>query len=201
MMRLSRPVFTLELVRIAIDIRRINEFGVGTYTRNAIRTLARLDHENDLPHRHSGKAARTEGLPANFKTLPAQPNEFSLSNFELHRLLKRFHCNLLHVPHLFWKPKRFRVRRGHGARSVFDDLYRVDSHSTVKRSVHFKFTKRVLHHAARIFAVYNFSKKDTERLFRVPAEKIEVIYNAIDGPLRLGHASVGEREFIAKRHR
>jgi len=34
-------------VRVAVDIRRITEFGVGTYTRNAIRTLARLDHENE----------------------------------------------------------------------------------------------------------------------------------------------------------
>ncbi len=34
-------------MRVAIDIRRITEFGVGTYTRNAIRTLARLDHENE----------------------------------------------------------------------------------------------------------------------------------------------------------
>ena len=30
-------------MRVAIDIRRISEFGHGTYTRNAIRTLARLD--------------------------------------------------------------------------------------------------------------------------------------------------------------
>ena len=34
-------------MRVAIDIRRITEFGVGTYTRNAIRTLARLDHDNE----------------------------------------------------------------------------------------------------------------------------------------------------------
>jgi hypothetical protein len=34
-------------VKIAIDIRRITEFGVGTYTRNIIRALARLDHENE----------------------------------------------------------------------------------------------------------------------------------------------------------
>ena len=58
-------------MRIAIDIRRINEFGVGTYTRNAIRTLARLDKENEyfligIP----GKLPGTEGLPANFKTCP-----------------------------------------------------------------------------------------------------------------------------------
>jgi len=34
-------------VKIAIDIRRITEFGVGTYTRNIVRALARLDHQNE----------------------------------------------------------------------------------------------------------------------------------------------------------
>jgi hypothetical protein len=40
-------VVTITLVRIAIDIRRMNEFGVGTYTRNIVRMLARLDTENE----------------------------------------------------------------------------------------------------------------------------------------------------------
>ena len=34
-------------MKVAIDIRRINEFGVGTYTRNVVRALSRLDHENE----------------------------------------------------------------------------------------------------------------------------------------------------------
>ena len=33
-------------VKIAIDIRRMTEFGVGTYIRNVVRTLGRLDREN-----------------------------------------------------------------------------------------------------------------------------------------------------------
>ena len=154
-------------MRIAIDIRRIGEFGVGTYTRNAIRTLARLDRENEyfligIP----GKVAGTETLPANFKMLPAQPNEFSIrSYFELHQLLKRFRCDLLHVPHLFWKPQGIPCPYVVTVHDLLDHMYRVNSHSNVKRNLHFQFTKRVLHNAARIFAVSNFSKKDTERLF------------------------------------
>src|ERR1035438_9439178 len=35
-------------VKIAIDIRRMTEFGVGTYIRNVVRTLGRLDHENEF---------------------------------------------------------------------------------------------------------------------------------------------------------
>ncbi len=189
-------------LRVAIDIRRITEFGVGTYTRNAIRTLARLDHDNEyfligIP----GKLGDIEALPRNFITVPAQPNEFSIASYlELHRILKQNRCDLLHVPHLFWKPQRIPCPYVVTVHDLFDHMYRVNSQSEVKRSFYFQFTKRVLQRAARIFAVSNFSKKDTERLFRVPARKIEVIYNAIDDRFRLGHATNAEREFIAERY-
>jgi glycosyltransferase involved in cell wall biosynthesis len=189
-------------VRVAIDIRRITEFGVGTYTRNAIRTLARLDHENEyfligIP----GMLGEMGALPPNFITVPGQPNEFSVASYlELHRILKQNNCDLLHVPHLFWKPQGIPCPYVVTVHDLLDHMYRVNSQSGVKRSMHFQFTRRVLQRAARIFAVSNFSKADTVRLFHVPAEKIEVIYNAIDDSFRLGHASDAEREFIAERY-
>jgi glycosyltransferase involved in cell wall biosynthesis len=195
-------------LRVAIDIRRITEFGVGTYTRNAIRTLARLDHDNEyfligIPDNLGprGKIGDIGPLPPNFITVPAQPNEFSVASYlELHRILKDNRCDLLHVPHLFWKPQGIPCPYVVTVHDLLDHMYRVNSQSSLKRSLHFQFTKRVLHHAARIFAVSNFSKADTVRLFNVPSQKIEVIYNAIDDRFRQGHASEAEREFIAERY-
>lgn len=189
-------------MRVAIDIRRITEFGVGTYTRNAIRTLARLDHDNEyfligIP----GKFGDIGELPPNFVTIPAQPNELSLASYlELHSILKKHGCDLLHVPHLFWKPQGIPCPYVVTVHDLLDHMYRVNSHSTVKRNMHFQFTRRVLRHAARIFAVSNFSKADTVRIFRIKPEKIEVIYNAIDDRFRMGHASDAERQFIAERY-
>ena len=189
-------------MRVAIDIRRINEFGVGTYTRNAIRTLARLDNFNEyfllgIP----GKLGDIEPLPPNFITVPAHPNEFSLNSYlELNRILKHHRCDLLHVPHLFWKPQAIPCPYVVTVHDLLDHLYRVNSASSMKRSLHFQFTKRVLNHAARIFAVSNFSKKDTERIFSVPANKIEVIYNALDDRFRLGHATEADSKLIAERY-
>jgi len=37
-----RSVVKMPSVKIAIDIRRMTEFGVGTYIRNVVRTLGRL---------------------------------------------------------------------------------------------------------------------------------------------------------------
>ena len=195
-------------MRVAIDIRRITEFGVGTYTRNAIRTLARLDHDNEyfligIPDNLGprGKIGDIGPLPPNFITVPAQPNEFSVASYlELHRILQDNRCDLLHVPHLFWKPQGIPCPYVVTVHDLLDHMYRVNSQSSLKRSLHFQFTKRVLHHAARIFAVSNFSKADTVRLFNVPSQKIEVIYNAIDDRFRQGHASEAEREFIAERY-
>jgi glycosyltransferase involved in cell wall biosynthesis len=189
-------------VRVAIDIRRINEFGVGTYTRNAIRTLARLDSFNEyfllgIP----GRLGDIEPLPENFITVPTHPNEFSLNSYlELNRILKQHRCDLLHVPHLFWKPQSVPCPYVVTVHDLLDHLYRVNSASWLKRQLHFEFTKRVLHGAARIFAVSNFSKQDTERLFQVAGGKIEVIYNALDDRFRLGHATDADRKLIAERY-
>ena len=189
-------------MRIAIDIRRISEFGLGTYTRNAIRMLARLDQENEyfllgIP----GKLSGIEDLPSNFTTIPTHPNEFSLASYlELHRILKINGCDLLHVPHLFWKPQGIPCPYVVTVHDLLDHMYRQSTSSELKRSMHFLLTKRVLLNAARIFAVSHFSKKDTESYFKVPGEKIEVIYNALDERFKQGHATAADREFIAQRY-
>ncbi len=189
-------------MRIAIDIRRISEFGLGTYTRNAIRTLARLDHDNEyfllgIP----GKLSGIEDLPSNFTTIPTHPNEFSLASYlELHRILKINGCDLLHVPHLFWKPQGIPCPYVVTVHDLLDHMYRVNTSSELKRSMHFLLTKRVLQRAARIFAVSHFSKKDTESYFKVPGDKIEVIYNALDDRFKQGHADETDKEFIAERY-
>jgi hypothetical protein len=34
-------------VRVAIDARKLHDFGIGTYIRNLLRQLARIDSENE----------------------------------------------------------------------------------------------------------------------------------------------------------
>lgn len=34
-------------VRIAIDARKLHDFGIGTYIRNLLKQLARLDRESE----------------------------------------------------------------------------------------------------------------------------------------------------------
>ena len=34
-------------MKVAIDVRKLHDFGIGTYIRNILRHLARLDHDNE----------------------------------------------------------------------------------------------------------------------------------------------------------
>ena len=54
-------------MRIAFDIRKLNDFGIGTYIRNLILNLAQLDHESDyfLISREPDRAEFST-LPGNF---------------------------------------------------------------------------------------------------------------------------------------
>ena len=43
-----RPAVSLDPVRIGIDARKLHDFGIGTYIRNLLRQLARLDHDTEF---------------------------------------------------------------------------------------------------------------------------------------------------------
>src|SRR6202042_2282604 len=54
--------------------------------------------------------------------------------------------------------------------------------------------------AARIFAVSNFTKTEIEKLFEIPPDRIEVVYNAIDERFLHGHATGAGRDLLIRRY-
>ncbi|HLK32419.1 MAG TPA: glycosyltransferase family 1 protein, partial [Terriglobales bacterium] len=109
-------------------------------------------------------------------------------------------CDLAHIPHLSWVPQYLPCPYVVTVHDVLEHMSRLRDHSGFRRAAHFHMTRRVLQHAVRIFAVSNFTKRDVESLFRIPPEKIEVVYNAIDERFRQGHATDADRQFIAERY-
>jgi len=188
-------------VKIAIDIRRMSEFGVGTYIRNVVRTLGRLDHEN--AYFLTGPPAKVKeigALPPNFKNVPLLADERSVQGYrEFRSALKRLSCDLVHIPNLFSVP---RVLSSPYVMTVHDMLEHMSRPpgSGLWESLNFQLTKRTLRGAARIFAVSNFTRNEIEKLFDVPSSRIEVLYNAIDERFLHGHASAADREMIAQRY-
>lgn len=189
-------------VKIAIDIRRMTEFGVGTYIRNVVRTLGRLDHETTYFLIGSPEKVREIGaLPANFHTVPlAEPERSLKSYWEFRAIVKRLECDLVHIPNLFSVPRGLPCPYVMTVHDILEHLSRARQQTGFWRSLHFQMTKRVLRGAARVFAVSNFTKLEIERLFSIPAGRIEVVYNAIDERLLHGHASAADRQLIVERY-
>jgi glycosyltransferase involved in cell wall biosynthesis len=189
-------------VKIALDIRRMTEFGVGTYIRNVVRTLGRLDRETTYFLIGSPAKVKEIGpLPPNFQTIPLADPERSWKSFrEFRTIVKRLECDLVHIPNLFSIPRGLPCPYVMTVHDMLEHLSRVRQQTGFWGSLHFQLTKRVLQGAARIFAVSNFTKLEVEKLFGIPAGRIEVVYNAIDERFLRGHASAADRELIAERY-
>src|SRR5579863_1196904 len=189
-------------VKIAIDIRRMTEFGVGTYIRNVVRTLGRLDRENKyLLIGPPAKVLEIGALPPNFHAVPLTAPERSVHGYrEFRTALQRLNCDLVHIPNLFSIPRALPCRYVMTVHDMLEHMSRAREQNGFWRSLHFQLTKRVLAGAARIFAVSNFTRNEIEKLFDIPSDRVEVVYNAIDERFLHGHASVVDRDLIARRY-
>src|SRR5437016_13034892 len=183
-------------------MRRITDFGVGTYIRNIVRALSRLDRESKYFRIGSPEKAREIGqLPANFHTVPFSERDTSpLGYFEFRVILRRLGCDLVHVPHLFWLPRALPCPYVMTVHDVLEHMARTRDHSGIRRSLHFHLTRRVLLGAARIFAVSKFTESELKKLFGISPGRIEVVYNAIDERFLHGHATPADHEMIAQRY-
>jgi glycosyltransferase involved in cell wall biosynthesis len=189
-------------VKIALDIRRMTEFGIGTYTRNVVRALGRLDRRTKYFLIGSPEKVKEIGaLPANFHTVPLLEGDNTAKGyFEFRTILKRLNVDLVHIPHLFWLPRSLPCPYVMTVHDVLEHMSRSKGHSGLRRSLHYQLTRHVLRRAARIFAVSQFSKSEVEKLFGIPPSHIEVVYNAIDERFLHGHASDADRQLIAERY-
>jgi glycosyltransferase involved in cell wall biosynthesis len=188
-------------MKIAIDIRWMNEFGVGTYTRNIIRGLAHLDNENEFfllgPPQ---KVSEIGQLPENFRAVPLPSPDTAKGYFQYHGVVRRLGCDLVHIPHLFWVPYHLPCPYVVTVHDVLEHMYRARNGSGIRRSLHFHLTRRVLKNAARIFAVSQFTKTEVQKLFGITPDRIEVVYNAIDPRFLTGHATDADRQLLAERY-
>src|SRR5947209_3346143 len=180
----------------------MTEFGIGTYTRNVVRALGRLDRNSKYFLIGSPEKVKEIGpLPPNFHTVPLLEQDTTAKGyFEFRTILKRLHCDLVHIPHLFWLPRSLPCPYVMTVHDLLEHMSGSKAHSSLRRSMHYQLTRRVLKGAARIFAVSQFSKSEIEQLFGIPSKKVEVVYNAIDERFLHGHATDAERQLIAERY-
>jgi len=180
----------------------MTDFGVGTYIRNVVRTLARTDRENTyLLIGPPARAKEIGPLPGHFHRIPLMNPERSLQgSYEFRSAVKRLDCDLVHIPNLFSIPRALPCPYVMTVHDLLEHMARARGKTGFWQALHFRLTKRVLAGANKIIAVSNFTKNEIVRLFHVPAERIEVVYNAIDERFLHGHATASDRQFIAQRY-
>ncbi len=180
----------------------MTEFGVGTYIRNVVRTLACLDRESTYFLIGSPeKVAECGVLPSNFKAVALEGGDGTLKgNLAFRAIVRGLGCDLAHIPHLFWIPRGLSCPYILTVHDLLEHMYGMRNASSLRRSLYFYLTRRALRRAARVIAVSQFTRNEIEKLLAIPDERIEVVYNAIDERFLHGHASDADRELIAQRY-
>ena len=166
-------------MNIAIDVRRLADFGVGTYIRNLVRTLFGKDAENRYLLIGAPEQMEELGvLPANFVPVHYTKSEESASNhFRLQFLLREWRVDVLHVPHMRI-PLLVRCRYVVTVHDLADFLF--PAADGFRNSLRLYLVRHGLNSAARIIAVSRATHLDLTELCRIPPGKIEVVHNAID---------------------
>jgi len=168
-------------VRIGIDARKLHDFGIGTYIRNLLRELARLDRQTEFVVlcRPDDREALVP-LGDNFRAVSdSSPNYSVTEQVTIPLALRRERVTLFHAPHYVLPPLV-------GCRSVV----------TIHDCIHLMFPQYLpnrmalvyartsiglaARRATRVMTVSESSKRDILRFVDVPPDKIDVIYNAYD---------------------
>ena len=178
-------------VRIAIDARKLRDYGIGTYVRNLLRHLARIDKTTEYVLLCQPlDVAMLEGLGDNFRTVSERAGNYSFrEQISVPLDLRRERIDLFHAPHYVLPP-----------------LVPCKSVVTIHDCIHLRFPQYLpnqfayayarsslwvaTHRASRVLTVSEASKRDILKYFNVPESKIDVIYNAMDE--RLGEAPTAE---------
>ena len=180
----------------------MTEFGVGTYIRNVVRTLARLDRESEYfligP---PAKVAEFGPLPPNFRALELTAADNTFKGYSGFRtIVRRMECDVVHIPHLFWMPRGLGCPYVLTVHDLLEHMYGSRNLSSLRRNLHYDLTRRALRGAARVLAVSQFTKNEIQKLLSLPDARIEVVYNAIDERFLRGHTTEADRELIAQRY-
>src|SRR5688500_7009447 len=173
-------------MRVAIDARKLHDFGIGTYIRNLLRQLARMDRETDYillsPAADLDVAAQ---LGPNFRSvLEPSPNYSLREQIHVPWVLRRERPDVFHAPHYVLPP----AVRCRSVVTIHDCIHLMFPQYLPNRAA-YAYARASMWSAAkrsnRILTVSEASKRDILRFFNVRPEKVVVVYNAIDERFRV----------------
>jgi len=166
-------------VTIALDVRRVRDFGVGTYIRNLLQAMAAQNSEHRFYLICSEEdRPQLPPLPDNFQIeIYNRRDSARADHFCLPRLLARLRVDLTHIPFhrvplLMAQPYVVTI---HDLSSLFYD----DATGILHAARVFRL-KRGLERATRIIAVSGATQRDVVNLAPRALDRVRLIYNAPD---------------------
>jgi glycosyltransferase involved in cell wall biosynthesis len=168
-------------MRVAIDARKLHDFGIGTYIRNLLRYLARIDHDNEyvLLCRDADMGVPAQ-LGANFRAVRERsPNYSFREQIHIPYVLVRERPDVYHAPHYVLPPAvpcRSLVTIHDTIHLRFPQYLPNRGAYAYARSLMWAATRR----SDRILTVSESSKRDIIHHFNVDPDKVVVVYNALD---------------------
>lgn len=189
------------MARIAIDARKWRDYGIGTYVRNLVRHLARLDHETTyflFCDRQDASVLRD--LAANFVPVVDNSPGYGLKeHVSIPLKLRRLGAELFHAPHYVLPllcPTRAVV-------TIHDCIHLLFPQYLPNRAAlrYAEFMMRsAIRRSAVVLTVSEASRADILRFFpEADAERVQVVPNAID-PAILDDPGEEEKERVRERY-
>jgi glycosyltransferase involved in cell wall biosynthesis len=166
-------------LRIVIDVRRIQDFGIGTYIRNLVQALGALDHENHyVLVALDPEQPDLADLPSNFEiAVYPRPDTHWMDQVAFYLFLRGLHADLVHMPLNLvplMMPRPYVV-------TIHDMGSLLFSESTqMRNSFRLFLFRRGLLRAQRVIAVSAATRHDVQNVLGVPADRIRQIYDAPD---------------------
>jgi glycosyltransferase involved in cell wall biosynthesis len=168
-------------MRIGIDARKLHDFGIGTYIRNLLRHLGRLDAETEyVLFCRPGDLSLAPVFGDNFRAVAEASRPYSFrEQIAIPRDVRRARLDLFHAPHYVLPP----LTPGRLVVTIHDCIHLMFPQYLPNRLAHVYARASMwsaARRAARVLTVSESSKRDILRFFDLDPAKITVIYNGID---------------------
>jgi glycosyltransferase involved in cell wall biosynthesis len=172
-------------LKIAIDVRKWRDYGIGTYVRNLVRHLAQFDRETTyFLFCERGDEHVLRDLAENFVPVVDDSRGYGLrEHVSLPWRARRLGVDLFHAPH-YVLPL---LTRGPAVVTIHDCIHLLFPEYLPNRlALHYAraLMGHALRRSARVFTVSEASRRDILRFYpRTPPEHVVVVPNAVDAAL------------------
>ncbi len=168
-------------MRIAIDARKIHDFGIGTYIRNLVQAVSALDPSTEyVLFARPGDLAELAAFGPNVRGVAETARPYSLGEqLRLPLAARRAGADLFHAPHYVLPP----LVPGRTVVTIHDCIHLRFPQYLPNRAAWLyahMMIRVAARRATRILTVSEASKRDILHYTGVRPEKVVVVHNGID---------------------